>query len=229
MSIKDLFNQFVGAAGTNPRANEFLSGFAGSKKSTASSFPGGMAGGLAAGGIVSLLMGNKKARKYVSKAATVGGVTLLGGAAYQLYRQYQKNHQHTQGTAETTSGNLVTETSENYQLTLIKAMIAAAKADGHIDDDEKARIFETIDKTPLSDADKALIFDLLEEPISVRDIVQGRLSEEQKVEVYYVSCLVGEVDHPAERKHLDRLAIVLDIPDQLKQDIEKQASVALID
>lgn len=221
MAIKQLFEQFVGASGKQQGLSDLFSSHSGGKQSTSQGLPGGAAGGLAAGGIVALLMGNKKARKYAGKAATVGGVALLGGAAYQFYQNYQKNQQATQAQ----SNRAIPEANEGYQLTLIKAMIAAAKADGHIDDDEKCRIFESIERATLSDGDKALIVDLLEQPISVTEIAKGPLSEEQKAEVYYVSCIVGEIDHPRERQHLDRLAIVLNLSDELKSQIERQASV----
>lgn len=221
MAIKQLFEQFVGASGKQGGLSDLFNGHSSKKQSMSGGFPGGAAGGMAAGGIVALLMGNKKARKYAGKAATVGGVALLGGAAYQFYQNYQKNQQATPAG----NGSAMPEADAGYQLTLIKAMIAAAKADGHIDDNEQCRIFESIENASLSDSDKALIIDLLEQPISVTEFAKGRLSEEQKAEVYYVSCIVGEIDHPRERQHLDRLAIVLNISDELKSQIERQASV----
>jgi uncharacterized membrane protein YebE (DUF533 family) len=37
------------------------------------------------------------------------------------------------------------------------------------------------------------------------------------------------MDHPAERKHLDELAMVLNLPADLKQNIEAQVNQGLLD
>ena len=238
MNMKHLFEQFVGPGGvqggldnlTNKASN--LTG----SQSSGSGFPGGLAGGLAAGGVVSLLMGSKKARKYAGKAATIGGMAMLGGAAYKLYQNWQHNQTQPQGNPPSTSSpstsapttalpnTMQHSSSDGYQLTLIKAMIASAKADGHIDNDEQSRIFEAVETMNLPADEKGMIFDLLSKPISVMDIAQGVQSDEQKTEVYFVSCLVGEMDHPEERKHLDNLAMVLNLPADLKNSIESQVN-----
>lgn len=124
---------------------------------------------------------------------------------------------------------MATTTSADYQLTLIKAMIASAKADGHIDSNEQKNIFDAVESMALPADQKGLVFDLLSNPISAMDIAQGISNDEQKTEVYLVSCMVGDIDHPAERKHLDDLAMVLNLPKELKQSIEAQATQGLLE
>jgi len=223
MSIKQLFDQFLGSAGAQGGLNEVIDKFSGTAdKVDKSGFPGGLAGGLAAGGIVSLLLGSKKARKYAGGAAKIGGVALLGGAAYKLYRDWQQKNGEAE-LPEAPAGDV----SENHQLTLIKAMIAAAKADGHIDSDEQAKIFEAVETLALSAEEKATIFDLLNKVISVSEIAQEIETEEQKTEVYLASCLVSDMDHPDERKHLEDLAEALNLPNDLKVSIEEQVQQSL--
>ena len=48
-----------------------------------------------------------------------------------------------------------------------------------------------------------------------------------KAEVYLASCLVITPDHPAERAHLDNLAMALQLPEELSRQLEQQASQAL--
>jgi uncharacterized membrane protein YebE (DUF533 family) len=45
-------------------------------------------------------------------------------------------------------------------------MVAAAHADGHIDQTERMRIFDQIDAMELSDADKSSLFDEMRNPLS---------------------------------------------------------------
>ncbi|MBX2858101.1 MAG: tellurite resistance TerB family protein [Cellvibrionaceae bacterium] len=224
MSIKNLFEQFLGSGNGQGGIGEVVNRAttAVKSKAEASGLPGGLAGGLAAGGIVSLLLGSKQAREYVGTAAKFGGAALLGGAAYKLYQNWQQNTDQQAAPVEAMPNTLQNSATEAYQLTLIKAMIAAAKADGHIDAGEQAKIFETVETLGLPAAEKALIFDLLSQPISLMDIAQGIENDEQKTEVYLASCVVCDIDHPAERQHLDQLARALSLPATLKQSIEAQ-------
>ena len=108
-----------------------------------------------------------------------------------------------------------------------KAMIAAAKADGHIDADEQKRIFEAVEKTSLSASEKGLIFDYLQQDIPIFEITSGISGIEMKAEIYLASCLVITPDHPAERTHLDNLAMALQLPTELSRQLEQQAHQAL--
>lgn len=50
-------------------------------------------GGAAAGGVMGLLVGSKKGRKFAGKAAAVGGAALIGGIAFKAYKNWQQNNQ----------------------------------------------------------------------------------------------------------------------------------------
>lgn len=238
MSIKSLFNQFVGnqsglSSSSLKQGLEQLVGGSTAHKmkqhsKQSSNFSGdlgkGVLGGVAAGGIVSLLLSNKKARKFSKKAATWGGAALLGGVAYTAYKNWQDKNSSSHPAPETqpSEGLMVTDTDDNFQLSLMKAMIAAAKADGHIDADEQKRIFEAVEKLDLSSEDKGMVFDLLNAPVSIKDVVNGIEDMGQKSELYLASCLVCGADHPDERRYLDKLSIALDLPHELATDLERQ-------
>ena len=242
MSLDNILNQFMGssASPSGQAQNQGNSGGIGQTVSNmASHIPGGLAGGAAAGGVMALLMGSKSARKIAGKAATYGGAALLGGLAFKAYQNWQGNKQNTDITAP--SGQQPVDPSSfhqraisqqsgqgvNPELVLVKAMIAAAKADGHIDADEQQRIFKAVEKTSLSASEKGLIFDYLQKDIPVFEITSGISGIEMKAEVYLASCLVITPDHPAERAHLDNLAMALQLPAELSQQLEQQASQAL--
>ena len=238
MNIQNLLNQFIGPGDTTSSAGKSTPGIGDALSRLGDKLPGGLAGGAAAGGIMALLMGNKSARKFAGKAAGYGGAALLGGLAYKAY----SNWQHNKGGQTTTwsdTGNTMLETNEafttgdtqapDFQLQLIKAMIAAAKADGHIDATEQQRIFNAVEDMDVSTEVKGVIFDLLQQQITVEELAVDAETIEQRSEIYLVSCLVINHDHPSEQAHLEQLAEVLELPEGLAQQLQWQVQRAMAD
>lgn len=221
MSMQNLLNQFLGASRTQIAQD----GTAQTLKSTLSNMtgqiPGGLVGGAAAGGILALLVSNKSARKFAGTAATYGGAALLGGLAYKAY----KNWQHADPPAATPEA--LEAPSADYQLLLVKAMIAAAKADGHIDQQEQQRIFAAIEQMEISTETKGLIFDLLQRPVALGELVDANLTIEQKSELYLASCLIVDADNWQERAYLNQLASALHLPVDLAMQLQAQAQTAV--
>ncbi len=200
--------------------------------SLSSFFPGGLAGGAAAGGVMALLMSSKSARKMAAGVAKVGGTAVLGGLAYKAYDNWQKNKAmgQTQAVTEQEISQITLNTpaepetaSTPLHMTLIMAMIAASKADGHIDALEQKHLFDAIGKLDLSSDEKAAIFDLMTQEISIQDIVNAIEHEEHKPEVYLSAYLAIEVDEQSERAFLNDLAIALELPKGFPAYLEQQA------
>lgn len=240
MNFQNLLNQFTGSS-TNSSSDQH--------QTKNSGLGSGLLGGAAAGGVMGLLVGSKKGRKFAGKAATVGGAALIGGIAFKAYKSWQQNnqqasapnvaHNSAQGSGQTIgynstpahhfSGDQIAqpEISEAFQLTIIKAMIGAAKSDGHIDETEQKRIFDAVEQMSLSSEMKGLVFDLLRQPIYVEELAHGAQSIEQKSEVYLASCLAIDLDNPAEYHYLEKLATALGLPVDLAEQIKIQAKQAL--
>ena len=108
-------------------------------------------------------------------------------------------------------------------LTMIKAMIAAAKSDGHIDASEQQHIFDAVEKMNLPSDEKATVFDSMTRDISVHELAASVTSIDHKAEVYLSSFLAIDPDHPKEREYLDDLAIALKLPKGLPEHLENQA------
>ncbi|MEX1664212.1 tellurite resistance TerB family protein [Zhongshania arctica] len=199
----------------------------------ASGLPGGLAGGAAAGGLVALLVGNKKARKFAGKAATVGGAALLGGVAYSAFKNWKQSSSQTHSAPQAlasisqSSFEATAAINDNFQLTLIKAMIAAARADSEIDSKEQDKIFDAVDKIQLAPEMKSQVFDLLRKPPTIEELVRETNTLEQKTEVYLISCFAIDVDHPSEREYLSQLEQALRLPAGLAQHLEQQSAVSL--
>ena len=206
--------------------------------------PGGLVGGVAAGGLTALLLSNKKARKMGSKALAYGGMAAIGGMAYKAWRDHQENlpasAAATGGSGSSTpaldapQGSIFdladapqTKSGEDMRLILIRAMISAAKADGHIDADEQARIEQQIADQAIGAEEKQFLVEQLKaasDPIAIARLSEG---EEQAAEIYLISLLALDLDTPEERRYLDRLADALLLPEDLKQHLEQQAQAAV--
>ena len=119
-----------------------------------------------------------------------------------------------------------TEVSQDFQLILIKAMIGAAKSDGHIDAIEQKRIFDAVQQMSLSNEVKSLVFDLLRQPIYIEELAHGARNIEQKSEVYLASCLAIDLDTTLEHNYLSKLATALGLPLDLAEQIKSQAKQA---
>ena len=89
---------------------------------------------------------------------------------------------------------------------LLTAMIAAAKADGHIDAAEQARIFGEMDRHALEADDKAFLMDALRAPLDVEAVARLARTPEEAAEIYAASLMAIDVDTPQERAYLDHLA-----------------------
>jgi len=236
MNLQHLLNQFIGPGDNASSGGNNTQGIGDTLGRLGDKLPGGLAGGAAAGGLMALLVGSKSARKVAGKAAGYGGAALLGGLAYKAY----SNWQHNKGRPATAWGDTApgmleqdhpiagTDTgAPDFQLVLIKAMIAAAGADGHIDATEQQRIFKAVDEMDLPTEVKGVIFDLLRQTITVEELAVGANTIEQKSEIYLASCLVIEPDHPSETRFLDQLEAALELPDGLAPQLLWQARKAL--
>ena len=105
---------------------------------------GGFGGGALAGGLLGVLLGNKTLRKKGGKVATYGAAAALGAVALKAYQDWQNNKQAGTVSAPAAPISVPMPVSapaslgwsepelEQHSRVILSAMIAAAKADGHI-------------------------------------------------------------------------------------------------
>ncbi len=98
---------------------------------------------------------------------------------------------------------------ENARL-MIRAMIQAAKADGEIDAEERAKILDHLGDA--SDEEIAFVEAELNRPLDVMGLAEaaGATMREQ---IYSTSLMAIRVDSPAEQAYLDQLASALGLDD----------------
>lgn len=182
----------------------------------------GLGKGALAGGVLALLLGTKSGRKVGGNLAKVGGLAALGGVAYTAYKNWQANQPDAPVEPGTPVGQLTGPAADQRSLQLLKAMIAAAKADGHIDDAERAKIHQQVQQLGLDDSAVALLNAELDKPLDAKDIAAGTDSAEAAAEIYLASLLVIEVDNSMERAYLNALAQELQLADELTQQMEAE-------
>lgn len=108
---------------------------------------------------------------------------------------------------------------------LIRAMIAAANADGTIDARERANILNKLKSVELSEEEHQFIAHELLEPKDLQAIVTAATSAELARQVYLVSVLAIEVDTDEEIDYLRNLAQGLKLDQGTVADLHQQAGV----
>ena len=209
-----------------------------------SSAVSGFAGGLAGSALVGAISG-KNGKKMAKGALKVGALAAVGGLAYKAYQGYRQNQasatpvlQEQGGEAQAADDRswqnipqqrfeAVTENPEGSgSLLLLRAMIAAAASDGHMDNEEQNRVFEEAEKLSLSQRDKARLFDELRNPLGLQEIAAEVNNPETAVEVYAASLIaIGEF-RPEGHTYLRSLALALELPGELVESVHQQVAAA---
>jgi uncharacterized membrane protein YebE (DUF533 family) len=108
---------------------------------------------------------------------------------------------------------------------LIRAMIAAANADGVIDKEERNRILKKLETVDLTNQEHSFIVKELLSPAGLEDIVAQVNSQEMAKKVYSVSLLAIEVDTDAERAYMKTLAQQLSLNELDLNDIYRTLGI----
>ncbi len=106
-------------------------------------------------------------------------------------------------------------------LRVVRAMIAASKADGAIDVAERERIFAKVGAAGLSQAEHDAVMGLLGQPADLEAIVGGVDSHELATEIYAASLLAVSPANRAERAWLDMLAARLGLEGELTLELDR--------
>lgn len=197
---------------------------------------GGFAGGLA-GGLASSMLTTKKGRKLGKKAAKMGGIAAVGAMAYAAFQKYNSPKSQPQevagqqpaadlqpapqGSAFLPAQN---DTASHHKLefTLVRAMIAAARADGVLDAQESQIIFRRIEGMELAPDERSLLIDEMGKPVDIDAIVRSAATPELAAEIYLASVMAIEVDTVAEESYLGMLAARLKLPQELVHELHTQ-------
>lgn len=195
---------------------------------------GKYATGAAVGGVLGLLLGSRSGRRIGGKALKYGSVAALGALAWKAYQDQQAQQQVQAGrtTAPAAPATLPAFAAlpapqvEVHSRAMLKAMIAAAKSDGHMDDRERGLIDAEIGRLEPDPAIRSWVDIELRRPLEPADVAAAANGPEMAAEIYLASVLVVDQTTTMERAYLDELARQLRLADGLKAELEARAAAA---
>ncbi|MDP3547318.1 MAG: DUF533 domain-containing protein [Phreatobacter sp.] len=234
----NLLDQLMGALrNAQSQGGGGLGGMFGQAAEVLQKNAGGFAGGAAAGTLAGLLLGTGAGRQIAGTAARLGGLAAIGGLAYVALRNYQQGRPVVQGTIDDVSGMFglgrapqgfanAGGTSEDTAEILLRAMVAAAYADGEMSAEERAMIVGQLDSMGLGQAEKSYLEGVLAAPVSMKIIAASCTTDEMKAQAYIAAQLGVNVDTPAEAKFLRDFAQTLGLDGQLVAHLDQAAAEA---
>ncbi len=197
---------------------------------------GGFAGGLA-GGLASNMLTSKKGRKLGKNALKMGGIAAVGAMAYGAFQKYNSSQSATAAPVEQQAtpplppapegspflpGHNDSAGMQNLSLTLVRAMIAAARSDGRLDAQESQAIFQRMETLDLQAEERDLLIQEMGKPVDMDAIVQSATNQEIAAEIYLASLLAIDVDTVEEQSYLGMLAARMRLPDELVKELHNQ-------
>ena len=204
---------------------------------------GQIGAGALAGGALGLLLGSKRARKFGGKALKIGSVAALGALAYKAYGNWQAQQAQHASQSEhrpqaagaaappvqevpRTVNLLPAPEVEQHSRAMLKSMLAAAKADGHLDERERGLVEAELSRLQADPAWRRWVDDELRRPLDPAEVAQAAATPEMAAEMYLASLLVADDTSFMERAYLDELARQLRLPEGLKLELQRQAEAA---
>ena len=229
IGAKSLLDSLMGQVG-NLTQGQGAAGLGGKAKEawTAQS---GLGKGAIAGGLMGVLMAGGGS-KMLGKGVQIGGAALIGGLAYKAYEDWKAGKAATpepgpialpkpDGTAFLPSDPMQ---ANDLSARLLQAMVAAAKADGHVTQAERMRIDTQLATLGLGAEAHAMITAELDTPLDAGRIAALARNEEEATEIYAASLLTVDPNGAAEKGYLAMLAARLNLHPGLVDHLHAKAA-----
>ena len=205
-----------------------------------SGYAGALGTGAIAGGLAGILFGNKRMREVAGTAVQIGAVAAIGGLAYKAYQNYRQGkpivpQSITDMLAEVTKQSRdpgaaqapaieawipPRDQSADVGKLLLRAMIAAAAADGHLDSAEYDRIRQQLVASSLDAEEQLFLSQLIMRPSTIEELAAEANTPDLRTEVYAAARLAIDPDAQAERDWLGRLAAALNLAPGLRDHLD---------
>jgi len=188
--------------------------------------------GAIAGGLGSILLGTRTGRSIAVSAAKLGALALIGGLAYKALQNYQAGKPLIAGAdspleeAPSGSGFEAAAISHDAAQLYIRAMIAAAAADGRIDAGEQQKIIGSLKQGGLDAEAEQFLANELNNPASAAALIAAARSPAEAVQVYTAARIAIDLDTAEEHEFLTELAQGLGLDESLTAHIDAQARAA---
>lgn len=193
--------------------------------------------GAAVGGVLGLLLGSRGGRRVGGSVLKTGSVVALGALAWKAYGDWQRQNAAAAapqvwpvaGSAAAPASGfaaLPAPQVEAHSRAMLKALIAAAKSDGHMDDAERSQVEAALQRLNADAETRAWVDTELRRPVDPADVAAAATSPEMAAEIYLASVLVVDDTTVMERAYLDELARQLKLAPGLKAELEARAAAA---
>ena len=179
--------------------------------------------GALAGGALGLLLGNRRARRFGGKVAVYGGLAAVGALAYKAYGDWKQQQGGGSPAASQPLDALPPPDAESHSQAILKALIAAAKADGHVDDRERQVIEGEFSRLDAAPEVRQWLQAELQKPLDPAEVASAAATPELASQMYMASLLAVDEQNFMERTYLDELARQLKLDESLKARLEQQA------
>ena len=185
--------------------------------------------GAAVGGVLGLLLGSRSGRRLGGSAIKLGSVAALGMLAWKTYNDWQAQQQAGAGAATAPAAApsappaLPAPQAEAHGRAMLKAMIAAAKSDGHMDERERELVQAELRRSNAGDELSRWVQTELQQPVDAADVAAQASGPEMAAEIYLASVLVVDETTARERAYLDQLAQALRLAPSLQAELEARA------
>ncbi|MBW1247791.1 tellurite resistance TerB family protein [Pseudomonas tolaasii] len=174
---------------------------------------GGLLGGAPAGGT----------QQRPSGGMNYAALASLGMAAFQAYQAWQRQQASAPQQAIQTVDQLDGPEAEAHSHGVLRALIAAAKADGKIDEQEQRMISAEIGRHTDDPRLQQWLDAEVAKPLNAADFAEYAGDPALASEIYLASVMLVNDQQGAERDYLDELAAQLQIDPQLQLHLEQQA------
>lgn len=182
--------------------------------------------GALAGGALGLLLGNRRARRFGGKVAVYGGLAAVGALAYKAYGDWKQQQGGGSPAASQRLDALPPPDAESHSQAILKALIAAAKADGHVDDRERQVIEGEFSRLDAEPEVRQWLQAELQKPLDPAEVASAAATPELASQMYMASLLAVDEQNFMERTYLDELARQLKLDEGLKARLEQQAKAS---
>jgi uncharacterized membrane protein YebE (DUF533 family) len=198
----------------------------------------------AAAGLAGLLLSSRQGRGLAGNLAGVGALALIGGLAYRAFQNHQAGRPLLDaGAPDAASAPQPAavapppkplppppsfdpaafdpaSATEDDAILYLRAMVAAATADGEVTPDERERILGAVTRAGLSPDAARWLDGEIAAPLTVDDIADRVQTPEKAAQVYAAARLAIDPDTLQEREFLRQLAEALDLDAGLQGHID---------
>ena len=185
---------------------------------------------IGAGGVMAGLVAGAASPRLAGAMARLGGVAALGGLAYYAWKRHEAKRAGAPAPSAAAiepppAGFLPSDGAEKQRLARVtlKAMIYAAKADGQIDSEEKARLFDRLGQVDLNVDERNFLFDELARPMDTDGLIREATTPAIAAQIYAASLLAIDPDQPAEKAYLRDLAQRMGLAPEVAAEIHAAA------